>query len=298
VDSAQRPALFPEWPALIAIATWGSLPAVSGDALSRIHPGPLLTVALASAAVAFAVVERVRGQKLALVFHPRPRDLLLGLYGLGVYHAILFLAFERAPLIEANLINDLWPLLTVLLAAPIVKEKLTGRALGGAMLGLAGSVVVVLGDASRATPSAASSTGYALALAAALIWSSFTNFIKLWPIRPSAMSTAAALSAAACGVWTWLSGDALPTGTSFWASVYLGALPLGVAIAFWEMGVTRGRVMVVGALSYLTPLLATLCVWFFLGRPLHPSTALGGALILGGAVVGTWRGKPPKAEQA
>jgi len=298
VDPPKRPALFPEWPALVAIATWGSLPAVSGDALSRLHPAPLLTVALGAAAVAFAVVERVRGQKLAFLFTPRPRDLLLGLYGLGVYHALLFLAFERAPLIEANLINDLWPLLTVLLAAPIVKEKLTGRALGGAMLGLAGSVVVVLGDAARATPSVSSTTGYVLAFAAALVWSSFTNLIKLWPIRPSAMATAAALSAAACGVWTWLAGEPLPSGPSFWVAVYLGALPLGVAIAFWEMGVTRGRVMVVGALSYLTPLLATLAVWFFLGRPLHASTAVGGALILGGAVVGTWRDRPPASGQA
>lgn len=284
----QRPSVFPEWPALVSIATWASLPAVSGDALTRLHPAPLLTVALGMAAVAFTLVERLRGRTFA---PPRPRDVLLGVYGLGVYHSLLFLAYARAPLIEANLINDLWPLLTVLLAAPIAREKLTGRALGGAMLGLAGSVAVVAGDLGHAHPSLTSVAGYKLALSAALVWSSFSNLIKIWPIQPSALPVGAAVSAVACGVWTWVAGAPMPRGGSLFASAYLGAFPLGLGIAFWEMGVTRGRVMVVGALSYLTPLLATLCVWFFLGEPLKSTTAVGGALILAGAIVGTWRGR-------
>ena len=58
----------------------------------------------------------------------------------------------------------------------------------------------------------------------------------------------------------------------------------------WELGIRRGRVSVAGALSYLTPLLSTLGVCLLLGRPLTAGAALGGALILAGAALGTRRG--------
>ncbi|RYE83619.1 MAG: EamA/RhaT family transporter, partial [Myxococcales bacterium] len=45
--------------------------------------------------------------------------LLLGVYGLFVYHFCLFLALRWAPAVEANLLNYLWPLLLVLLS-PVV----------------------------------------------------------------------------------------------------------------------------------------------------------------------------------
>ena len=286
------PSRFPEWPALLAVMIWASLAAISGDALTRIEPAPLLLVALGAAAAAFFASERVRGTPWVSLYAPRARDVLLCVYGLGGYHALLFLSFQRAPLIEANLLNDTWPLLTVVMAAPIAQERLTGRAVLGAVLGLFGTVLVVAGDLAKARPSATSIVGYALALAAALVWSSFTNLLKVWPPRNGAMAMAAFVSALLCGAWMLAYGDPLPRGAGLGAALYLGAFPLGVAILFWELGVRQGRVMVVGALSYLTPLLATLCVWIFLGKPLHASTAVGGALILAGAVVGTWRTSP------
>jgi len=284
---------FPEWPALLAVLIWASLATVSGDALTRLSPAPLLSVALLAAMVAFVVSERARGTPWISLLLPRPRDVLLCVYGLGGYHALLFLSFQRAPLIEANLLNDTWPLLTVLMAVPMAHEPLTWRAGVGALLGLVGMIQVVAGDLTGTRPGAASLLGYALALGAALVWSTFTNLLKVWPLRNGAMAMGAAVSAALCGLWTYATQAPLPQGASLWAALYLGAFPLGVAMLLWELGVRRGRVMVVGALSYLTPLLATLCVWQFLGKPLHATTVVGGAFILCGAFVGTFRSSHP-----
>ena len=44
---------------------------------------------------------------------------LLGVGGLFGYHALYFAALQLAPPAEANLVNYLWPLLIVLLSAPL-----------------------------------------------------------------------------------------------------------------------------------------------------------------------------------
>ncbi len=280
--------LFPEWPALAAIAIWASLATVAGGSLRGVSPAALFTVALATAAVCMALVERLRGRSIGAMFRPRARDALLVAYGMGLYHALLFVAFDRAPLVEANLLNYLWPLLTVLFAAPICGERLSRRVVAGAVLGFAGAALVIGGSASIGF-SSRSIVGYACATAAAICWASFTNLLKARPLRSPAFPLGTALSAALGVAWMAASGASPPGGASLASAVYLGALPMGLATPAWELGIRRGRVSVVGALAYLTPLLSTLGVCAVLHHPLSKTSAIGGVLILLGAILGSAR---------
>ncbi len=67
---------------------------------------------------------------------------------------------------------------------------------------------------------------------------------------------------------------------------------VGLATALWELGIRRGRVAVVGTLAYLAPLLATVNVAVFLGRPITGGAAGGGLLIVLGAVLGASGRRP------
>lgn len=292
-EPPQRPVL-PEWPALVAVGIWASLAAVSGGSLATVAAPALLAVALASTALALGALELARGRPLRELVAVRPRDVALAAYGLGGYHALLFLAFERAPLIEANLLNDAWPLLTVLLAAPMSGEKLTVRLVAAALVGLAGSVLIVGGGAPA--PQGGAALGYVLAGGAAVAWSTFTNLLKRFPLGPRELAWGAGLSAALAAVVCVAGSVAWPKGGALASAVYLGVLPIGLATLLWEAGVRRGRVAVVGTLAYLAPLLSTLVVWLFLGRPLTLWTAAGGALIVAAAVLGTWRGRVDDTE--
>ena len=73
---------------------------------------------------------------------------LHGVGGLFGYHALYFAALALAPPVEANLLNYLWPLLIVLLAAPVLGLPLGGRRLLGVGLGFAGCVILVGAGAS------------------------------------------------------------------------------------------------------------------------------------------------------
>src|SRR5689334_23530949 len=85
----------------------------------------------------------------ALLRRPPPvRLLALGGYGLFCFHFFLFLALRRAPPVEANLINYLWPLLIVALAPAIVPDVRFSRRHGlAALLGFAGAALLITAGA-------------------------------------------------------------------------------------------------------------------------------------------------------
>ena len=69
----------------------------------------------------------------------------LGVGGLFGYHALFFLALRLAPPAEAQLVNYLWPVLIVLLSAFLPGERLRLHHFAGAMIALAGTVLLFVG---------------------------------------------------------------------------------------------------------------------------------------------------------
>ena len=95
-----------------------------------------------------------------------------GVGGLFGYHALYFAALQLAPPAEANLVNYLWPLLIVLLSAPLAGERLGWSHLLGAALGFAGVALLAFGRG--ASFSGDHALGYALALGCAFTWSLYS----------------------------------------------------------------------------------------------------------------------------
>ena len=75
---------------------------------------------------------------------------VVGVGGLFGYHALYFLALRFAPPAEAGLLNYLWPLLIVLFSSLLPGERLAPHHIIGALLGLAGTVLLFAGNARRA----------------------------------------------------------------------------------------------------------------------------------------------------
>ena len=98
---------------------------------------------------------------------------LLGVGGLFGYHAAYFIALRHAPVVEAGLINYLWPLLIVLFSALLPGEKLKWQHLAGCALALIGAVLVVTrGRGLSLDPQYL--PGYLAALFAAVVWGAYS----------------------------------------------------------------------------------------------------------------------------
>ncbi|GAB5467534.1 MAG: EamA family transporter [Rhodospirillales bacterium] len=212
---------------------------------------------------------------------------VLGVAGLFGYHFMYFSALRAAPLVEASLIAYLWPLLIVVFSALLPGERLRWHHLLGAILGFAGAGLIVTRGGS-VDLQADYLAGYGMALAAALIWSSYSLASRRVAAVPTDVVTgfclATAVLAALCHlaleetVWP---GD----GLEWLAVLGLGLGPVGLAFYLWDVGVKRGDIQVLGAASYCAPLLSTLLLVALGFSPLTWTLVLACLLITLGALI-------------
>ncbi len=212
---------------------------------------------------------------------------LTGTFGLCVYHCLYFFAIQNAPPVEASLIAYLWPLLIVLFAALLPGEHLRLHHVFGAVLGLAGAIVIITkGGAVGFT--AGIKLGHVLALACAFIWSGYSVLSRRMGNVPTDVVAGFCLVTAvvAAILHFALEPTVWPQASSQWAAIFiLGLLPLGLGFYAWDIGVKKGDVMVLGASSYAAPLLSTLILVAAGYASASWSIALACVLITAGAVI-------------
>ena len=189
---------------------------------------------------------------------------LLGVIGLFGYHFAYFTALRNAPPVDAGLIAYLWPLLIVLFSALLPGEKLKLHHVLGAFLGLGGAILIVT-KGSFVGFNSDFSYGYFMAFLGALIWSSYSvlsrRFSHISTDVVTGFCIATALLSMICHVL--LEQTVWPETFKQWLAVFgLGLGPVGLAFYAWDFGVKHGDIQVLGAASYIAPLLSTFILIF------------------------------------
>src|SRR6202035_2574109 len=182
---------------------------------------------------------------------------IVGVGGLFGYHALYFLALRFAPPAAAGLLNYLWPLLIVLFSSMLPGERLAAHHIIGAVLGLAGTVLLFAGNASF---SAGQVPGLIAAFGAAFVWATYSVLSRRLKSVPSdAVAGFCAVTALlAALVHALVETTIWPETALQWAAIAaLGVGPVGAAFYAWDIGMKRGDIRVLGAASYATPLLST-----------------------------------------
>jgi drug/metabolite transporter (DMT)-like permease len=270
-----------------AIGLWASLAtltALKGD----IPPFQTTAIVFAIAAAVGVLAAAARGRLGAL--RPSRASLALGIYGLFGYHALYFAALQLAPPAEASLVASLWALLTVLFSGLLPGARLSARHVLAALMGLGAAALLVWDQLGLAHGSPGRQLGFALALACALVWSSYSVASRLVADVPSESLAVSCLATAALGLaaslalepWIW------PAGALSWAALAgLGIGPVGTAFFLWDAGMKRGDVALLGVLSYASPILSTaLLVALGYAEPAW-TLAVACALMTAAAVIAT-----------
>ncbi|WP_299151973.1 EamA family transporter [uncultured Tateyamaria sp.] len=204
---------------------------------------------------------------------------LLGTLGLFGYHALYFSALRLAPAAEASLIAYLWPLLIVLMSGLLPGERLRTGHVIGAVIGFGGAALIVTGAATGFQADAL--PGYALAMACALTWSSYSVMSRRFGMVPTASVAMFCVASAALSVPLHLITEttAWPEGVTGWGSaIALGLGPVGLAFYVWDIGVKRGDIQILGTASYAAPLLSTIVL--VMAGVAAPSWSLVAAAVL------------------
>src|SRR5215510_4964093 len=270
---------------LAAIALWGALAALSVSA----GPVPPFQMVAMTFAVGGAIgIARALARGIGwrgLVGWPW-RVWLIGVGGLFGYHALYFAALQLAPPAEANLVNYLWPLLIVLLSAPLAGERLGWPHLVGALLGFVG--VALLAFSRGVSFGGAYALGYLLALGCAFAWSLYSVLSRRFGETPTDAIASFCLAAAALSLVCHLLFEhtVWPATPAAWLAVLaLGLGPTGGAFYLWDHAVKRGDIRALGALSYAAPILST-ALLILCGLAAPTMTLVGAALLVtAGAVL-------------
>lgn len=256
-----------------------------------VPPFELMALSFGAGFAASLALLAARGGRAALARLRQPAaPWLLAFAGLFLYHALYFAALKAAPPAEASLVNYLWPMLIVLFSALLPDGRLRARHVAGAALGLAGTALVLRrgGNQAGGTPV----LGYAAALGAAITWAGYSVLNRRFAGVPSEMILgvcgAVALAGLACHLA--LEPTVLPAGAVGWAAVaLLGVGPVGLAFLAWDFATKHGDLPVLGALSYLAPLLSTALLVAAGEAEASARLVAAAALVVGGALVATYQ---------
>src|SRR5882757_8209283 len=270
---------------LTAILMWLLLAALT-VATGKIPAFQLAAMTFAIGALVGSLTWIGRPEAIGALWQP-PVAWVVGVGGLFGYHALYFLALRFAPPAEAGLLNYLWPLLIVLFSSLLPGERLAPHHLIGAVLGLAGTVLLLAGNIGGGF-APGQIPGFAAAFVAAFVWAIYSVLSRQLKAVPTDAVAGFCLATAvlAAIVHGMVETTVWPETSAQWLAITaLGVGPVGAAFFAWDIGMKRGDIRVLGAASYATPLLST--AFLMMAGFAKPSVAIAIAavLIAGGGLI-------------
>ena len=268
--------------AIGAVLLWASL-ATLGVTLGNIPP--LLMTGL-GLLIGSAISLPLSGFKVSKLVVPW-KALLIGVYGLLGYHLFLFAALQLAPAVQANLLNYLWPLLIVLLAPAFQKTKLRLRHGVAGVLGFTGAAFAIQ-SAGFEGFSSEYILGYVCAVAAAIVWATFSLMSsRLENLSSYSIGSFAFVSGLiAIGLHFAIEAPVNIDSPDLLLLLVLGLGPLGGAFYLWDYALKNGNPQRAGLISFATPVLSTALLLATSGQAITFEVLIAAFLIILAAVIG------------
>jgi drug/metabolite transporter (DMT)-like permease len=225
------------------------------------------------------------------------RFTVLGLLGIGSYNALQYLALRTSTPINVTLVGSSIPAFMLGLGALFFGQRITGRQVAGAVLSIAGVLVVLSHGELSHLAQVHFVAGDLYMLVATAGWALYSWLLTRPGDPPEIRSDWAAFLMAQLVPGLAWSGLFAAVETAVVPQPIQWGWPLAAALAFivigpaivayrcWGLGVQRVGPNIAGLFSNLTPLFAALFSAAFLGEPPHLYHALAFALIVGGIVV-------------
>jgi drug/metabolite transporter (DMT)-like permease len=275
---------------VLAVLFWGASFAWVKVGLREFDPVPLLALrfGIGTAVLWLWALATVPGQ-LAI----RRADVgplaALGLTGITLQQALQTVGILRGSASAASWLSSLAPAFMVLLAWPLLGERLSRARVIGLLVAFLGAALVSRTSGSpmqRSDPSAAW-----LVIGSAFVWALYSILGKRLSARRAPIATTAwgmtfgwlALVAAFIATRGWAGFREVSSGA--WLTVsLLGLASTGLAYGLYFYALSTAEAALAAALQYLEPLITMLLAAWLLGEQWGPAMLAGGALIL----IGVW----------
>ena len=276
--------------ASITVLIWATLATVVKIILSDIPNFEALTISSVFAFVFLLIMNIVNGSFKELK-HYRLKDYLmmsgLGFLGLFLYSALYYYGISALSSQEACILNYLWPLMIVVFACILLKEKLTARKLIAMGMSFAGIVVLTVGTGGAAS-SGNRLWGIVACVTAAVCYGLFSVLNKKHSLNQNITM-----------MWIWLTVSvcSLVSGMIFekWQPIvgiqwlglgWLGVVVNAVAYLLWAIALKNAEDSAkVANLAYLVPFLSIVLSSVVLKERITVNMVIAVVLIVGGILL-------------
>ena len=272
----------------VAILLWSTMATISKKLLGSFDSYQVLCVsAFFAAASLFAVnlctgrLKKLKTYSLKAYLH----SIGAGLLGNFFYYVFYYAGAARMPASQAFIVNYLWPIMSVVFACILLKEKLSGRKVLAFVLSFLGVVTVAGGDLLQFDSRILS--GVALCAAGAVCYGAFTALNKKWNCDAQlGMMLSFAVSFLLSLLLNVMNGAKWDiSGGQIAGLAWNGMCCMAGGSVCWALALARGNTAKISNLAYITPFLSLVWVAVFLREMPSPWSVAGLCMIVLGIFV-------------
>lgn len=282
-----RFALYP----LMAILIWTGNVLVTKAAATAIDPAAITFFRwlLAGLVLTPFMLRGVWARRAVIAAHWR-KLAFLGLLGMAMYQGLAYEAAKSTSAVNMGVVVAMMPLFSALFAGLYAGEALTASGIGGALLSLAGILVITTHGKPADLLQGAFNVGDILMLVAVISNALYGVLLKRWGL-PLTTWQQLYVQVGFGILWIlpfWLWAPPSPVTAENLPLVLYAGIPASIgAPFFWMMGVKHLGPSRASLFMNLIPVFVALSAYALLGERLHGYHALGGAL----ALLGVWWGQ-------
>jgi len=287
---------------LLAVLIWTGNTIVTKAAAVVVEPASIAFYRwLLAVLVMTPFLLRAVWRQRAIVTAHWPKLALLGCLGMAIYQGLAYKAAQTTTAINMGIVVALMPLFSALLGGLLAGEKPSAARIGGALLSLAGLVVLTTHGQPGELLHGAVHIGDMLMLVAVFANALYGVLLRRWALP---LSTWQQLYVqAGFGVLVllpfWLAAPISPITAHNVPLILYAAIPASIGAPFcWMTGVKRIGPARASLFMNLLPVFVALTAWALLGEHLHTYHVLGGLLALAGVWWGQRKGSASNSPSA
>lgn len=177
---------------LIANMLWGLMAPVSKDALNYFHSNDISAFTLAAfrmigAAIAFWILD-IFLPKESTTWSDRRKLFVAGMLSIVCNQCMFIIGVSFTTPIDASVVTTMLPIVTMIIAAIVLREPITGLKVVGVLLGMSGAVLLILGGEYGLSLNKSCLIGDMMCLVAQFSFATYLVFFKNFISRFSAVT--------------------------------------------------------------------------------------------------------------
>ena len=273
----------------VSILLWSTSATVTKLLLSNLNSMQILFISSFIAFIFLLIINLVKGNLKELKKY-KLKDyvqiFIIGLLGTFLYNLFLYLGISKMQASDAFIINYLWPIMTVLCACIILKEKLTLRKIIAIIISFIG-VVIVAGNGNILNITKNNLTGAIYCIIAAISCGLFSSLNKKKNYNKFSTTMLFYLfSFLICLVYMLVSNKFyVPETNQFLGLLWIGIFTSAVAFTSWVLALEKGDITKISNLAYITPFLSLIWTGLILKEKISIYAVLGLVIIVLGIFV-------------